>query len=173
MFKAINDLIIQYTSYTDPEIFKNYYNNVPLPKNNTFCIIRELHSKQHTALVQKFNYQNIPDKTITVEANQLTTTHFQVDFYGKDSSIAATKLATVLECGFANDFFISNSYPYTVEDCEQPIQLTNAMDRDNYILRYVVRFSLFNNAIVDQTIEGFDEVNIDTVLIETINPSAL
>lgn len=168
MFKAINDLIINYTDYDDDSIFKNYYNNVPLPKDNTFCIIRELHSRPKTALVQRSYIPNVAELKVDESANQLVITHFQVDFYGVDSSNAATRLATVLEAGFANEFFLANGFDYTVEDSEQPHQISYANDRDNYILRYIVRFSLFNNSIINQTVLGTNKVQINPILIETL-----
>lgn len=168
MFEAIKQFIINFDAYISDNIFQNYPNDTCMPDDNNFVVMTKLYSKPYCALVQKFLTPDPITKTVKSTANQLQATYFQVDFYGDLSSDFADKFSVAMQCGFANEFFISNNYPFTIKSVEAPIQLTHSMDKEQYIDKFAVRFALENNVITDNTVDGTDAANINGRLVETI-----
>lgn len=167
MYKAINDLIIDTVGdfYPDESIFKNYYNDATLPKMNQFAVIQELPSIAHCAT--PYNSWDVDETTemATNKSNQLVETTFQVEFYGNtNESIAsscANLFATALQCWYATDFL--KQFGYTVGIADSPKNMSFDLDRDTYLSRYVIKFSLFNNQIFTKDIESFDQVKFNIV----------
>ena len=170
MFEALKQLILSLGIYPSDSIFQNYPNDAVMPEDNNFVVMNELHSIPYCALVQKAVTPNIIDKTVAMSAVQLVATHFQIDFYGDVSRDFTRTFATTLQSGFANSYFIENNYPFTVKTADAPLQLTHNMDREEYILKFAVKLSLFNNATANINVMAADQINITPTLIETIKP---
>ena len=166
VYKAINDLIVRYTTYTDDVIFKNYYNNATLPKHNHYCLMFVLHNKPMMAQLRIEDTPNESNKTVSTGYTQLNSIRMQVDFYGTQAMAQADRFATVMQSPLATDFL--NALGYTVQTCDSPEQIDNPQDRDNYVDRYVVRFTLFSNSTITDVIDGFDSVIINSFLVETL-----
>lgn len=162
VFKAINDLIDKYTAYKNDVIYKNYYNNVPLPTDNHYAIMFILDSMPQMAIMKHELTAEVADKTVTADYTQMNALKMQVDFYGKLAQEQSAIFATLLQSPIATRFLLD--YGYTVQSSDSPLQIANPQDRDNYIDRYVVRFSVFNNVIFSDTTEGFTETDIQPLL---------
>ncbi len=166
IYKAVNDLIVKYTTYGDDVIFKNYYNNVPLPKPNHFCIMFVLYNRPQMALLRQQKTPNVGAKTSSTDYTQLNDTHMQVDFYGEEAMDQSQKFTTVLQSPLGTNFL--NSLGYTVRTCNSPEQIGDPLDRDNYVERYIVKFSLFSNSTITDTLEAFDAAIVNPILVETL-----
>ena len=166
MFKGIGDLIVLLsgTYYPNTVIYKNFYNNTTLPTNNNFVVMNELSSTPLTSLVSSTWTVDEMTNENTEVINQLVETWFQIDFYGEQANIGASALATAMQSRIGNEFL--TSYGYTVKSAESPRNLTFNMDRSEYIKRYCVKFSLFNNVIISNTIQSFNETTLNPLLAE-------
>lgn len=158
VFKAVNDLIDKYTTYKNDSIFKNYYNNVTLPKVNHYALITVLHSMPQMAILKHEMQPNEVDKTVAMHYTQMNAIRMQIDLYGSQAQAQAEKFATLLQSPVATNYL--QQFGYTVQLSDSPLQLSNPQDRGNYIDRYVVRFSLFGNNTFSDLTEGFTEANI-------------
>lgn len=166
IYKAVNNLIVKYTTYTDDTIFKNYFNNATLPKNNHYCLIFLLHARPQMALLRIDDIPNVDTQTVDTGYTQMIDTRMQVDFYGSQAQAQAERFATVLQSPLATNFL--TPLGFTVRICDSPEQIGNPQDRDNYVERYIVRFSLFSNSTVRDITNSFDSVIINPILVETL-----
>ena len=166
IYKAVNDLIVKYTTYSNDVIFKNFYNNVTLPKNNHYCLINLLYARPQMALLRLDQVVDIDNQTVDTGYTQMVDTRMQIDMYGSQAQTQAERFATIMQSPIATNFL--KALGYTVRTCDCPEQLSNSQDRGNYVDRFIVRFSLFSNSTVNEVIEGFDTVIINPVLTETL-----
>lgn len=168
VFKAVNDLIDKYTTYKDDSIFKNYYNNVTLPKVNHYAIIFMLDASPQMAIMRNEMTADELAKTVSTDYTQMNAIKMQVDFYGSESATESAKFATLLQSPVATNYL--QQFGYTVQLSDSPLQIANPQDRGNYIDRYVVRFSLFGNNSFNDLSEGFTEVDISAKFIGLPEP---
>lgn len=160
IFKAVNDLIDTFTTYKNDVIYKNYFNNVTLPKDNHYAVIMLLDSMPQMALTADEYIPNENDKTVKGIFKQVNSVDMQVDFYGKQAEEQSNLFAVLLQSRVGTEFV--KELGYTIRDSDSPIQISNPQDRGNYILRYVVRFKMFQTVTLERTYHGFTDVTIET-----------
>lgn len=162
---AIYDLTASVaTIYLPANIFLAYGNNYSLPADNNYIIITEQPTKTLSTPYHK--YDDIAEIT-TIDA--LCETLFQVDFYGDNANATSKKFKLVIEDRLGTEFLTPLGFSIAVVEDAQNLSLV--MDRDVYVQRWAVRFTVFNNNMITPITPSFDvlDVNVDTVLVETLN----
>lgn len=141
MYKAIKQLLLKLISdyYSTDNIFQGFLNNWTLPKHNNFIVISKIDSG---SVGQPQHYYDKTNEITTY--NNLDYTQFQIDFYGVNANLAAKKIRLAIQSRYATNFFY-DGYGYSVYKTEEVKNLTNLLDQGEYVDRYIIKFSLFDN----------------------------
>jgi len=150
--KTVNSITVS-NNLTATNTFGNYFthksniflgqqNNFVTPQDNSFIVITELDTGANGLPIRV--YDDILEKEYYVTAD---TPLYQLDFYGQYASNTAKRIRLLLLSPLATNYLSQfGSSVYQVKDIQN---LTNAMDYSEYVYRYVLRFSLFNNTILN------------------------
>lgn len=123
-------------------IFLGQQNNFVTPQNNSFITITELDASANGLPIRI--YDSTLEKEYYVTAD---TPSFQLDFYGQYANNTAKRIRLLLLSPLATNYLSQfGSSIYQVKDIQN---LTNAIDYEEYVNRYVLRFSVFNNTVIN------------------------
>ena len=123
-------------------IFVGQQNNYVVPTDNSFITITELDAGANGVPMRV--YDSTLEKEFYVTAD---TPMFQLDFYGSFASNTAKRIRTVLKSPLGTNYLAQyGSSVYQVKDIQN---LTDALDYQEYVYRYSLRFSLFSNTVVN------------------------
>lgn len=164
MYTAIKALLVQILNglYNTNEIFQAYQNNYPLPTDSQFIIMTQGETKSLPLMINYlYDPTNEIDNYITIDA-----TDFQVDFYGSPSNNACNLFRNVLQTVYGAGFF--STYGISIYEIKKQFNLTNNVDRDMYLQRFAVRFSLFNDNIFSPSSLGFVPVKVDNLYLAEV-----
>lgn len=122
--------------------FVGQQNNYVLPTDNSFITITEIDAGVNGFPMRV--YDSTLEKEFYVTAD---TPMFQLDFYGQFALNTVKRIRTVLKSPLATNYLSQfGSSVYQVKDIQN---LTSAFDYDEYVSRYSLRFSLFNNTVLN------------------------
>lgn len=162
MFKAIKEtLLLIFPTYGAERIFKAYNNNTVYPADSNYIIMTSL--DRHAMGLTPVTAYNAATETQEFGSND--STNFQVDFYGDNVANLAAKFRlflTTINCST----FMYKGHGCSVHEVETERNLTMDLDREKYLPRYVVRFSLFNNNNMSIPVPGIPGVDIGVILAE-------
>jgi hypothetical protein len=158
LYQAIKALLLDNfaTDYPAVTIMQGYLNNVSVPTNGQFIIMTRL-SSSYLPVKPVYNYD-----TDNEEENYttLSSTEFQIDFYGSMANDTAEQFKLILD-SYATEFFSINSYACSVHKSGDVINFTGDIGREMYQPRYMLKFSLFNNITTINATAGIDTLDID------------
>lgn len=138
------------TSYYNPtNVFDAYQNNYTLPTHNNFIIITQKD-------IGKAKAYPLRDFDILTQEKVLTPFgdyEFQVDLYGDNADTAAHILHTYVDSPAGSNYLIP--YQKGIGRVRQtPLNASKVNDRDNYMKRYIVIFTVLNTNVVRIPMQG-------------------
>jgi len=161
MYGAIKALLLAIGSgiYPANVIFQAYQNNYPLPQNSQYIIMTQGDTKS-ISLMPGYLYDatNEIDNFFNIDA-----TDFQVDFYGNPASAQANLFRLILQTSYGTE--ILSTYGVYVYEVKKQRNLTSNFDRDMYLQRFNVKFSLFNDNTFTPSSLGFIPSAIDNLYL--------
>ena len=152
----ISNFLSTQNLYPDVTAIKNAYpNNVPLTVDSNFVVITRLGVDSGSLPTRQFS----PENQQTTIGNQ-DDIAYQVDCYGVTAQVAASSLQNYLLSTNGSNDLLPNGYGIGKVDNVQ--QMTHTIDRDNYIPRFVIRFTAlcFNSITVAQQGIGYDDISV-------------
>lgn len=142
--------------YDTANVFLGYQNYYVADVANDFVIISNLLARQKYTPNREYN--SITQEKILQGYNDID---YQIDMYGANAATASDTLYTILGSVVGSNFLRQyNSGIGRVEDVKN---LTGVNDRDNYMPRYMLKFSLLanNNITVPMGGIGLEDVTIN------------
>lgn len=156
-------LSVQTRLYPDPlGILNAYPVGTPLTPSSEFVIITRLGIDTNYLPQVVFN---IPNQALNME--NMIASNYQLDFYGVNAQTAANAWQTYITSSKATDDL--QSVGYGVGRVDNVVQLTNDIDRDVYVGRFISRFSLLNIATLAIAQNGITLPDVVVTFPERIN----
>lgn len=137
-------------AYYDPaNVFDAYQNNYTLPTHNNFVIITQEDIGKVAYPLRDFDVLT-QEKILTPFGDY----KFQVDLYGINADTAAHILHTYVDSSAGSNYLIP--YEKGIGKVNPiPINASKKNDRENYMKRYIVIFTVLNTNIVRISMPGF------------------
>ncbi len=141
----VNDFLTSQLLYVSESIKNSYPNNVPITTLSNFVVITKLNSIEQQLSIPEFDIV-LQKLKYSAQIN----TDYQLDFYGENSQESSAKMFTYLNSLIASNILKVNNYGIGRVDNAQ--NLTNNLDRDNYVQRHVLKFTLLriSEVIINQ-----------------------
>lgn len=153
VWTMITDLL---SAYYDPNnVFDAYQNNYTLPTHNDFVIITQKNIGQVALPLRDYDVVN-QKKVLTGFGDW----SFQVDLYGNNADIAALDLQTYVLSSAGSNYLL----PYELgigKVKTYPPNMSKVNDRDNYMKRYIVEFTVLNTNILKVSMPGMGYNDIE------------
>ena len=164
VWKWISDFLTFDTNlYPNPlGILNAYPVGTPLTANSEFVIITRLGIDTNYLPQVVFN---IPNLALNME--NMIASNYQVDFYGVNAQVASNAWQTYITSSKGTDDL--QSVGYGVGRVDNIVQLTNDIDRDVYVGRFISRFSLLNIATLAIAQTGITLPDVVVTFPERIN----
>ena len=152
-----------YTYYLPANVFYAYQNNYTMPQVDDFIIITRNNLKQISYPVRVYDITN---QNEVYYGNG--DWEYQVDLYGPNSDIAANLLYTYLLSGAGSNFLYLYPVEMGIGKVREPMNLTKSNDREIYMKRYTLIFTLLNVSNVTIPTVGIDASNIQVTISEVL-----
>lgn len=152
-----------YTYYSQNNVFYAFQNNFKVPQTDNFVILTKLNQNQIAYPTRYF------DQTAQ---NEVYIGHgdweYQVDLYGQNSDLASDILHTYLNSGAGSNYLYLYPINMGIGKVMPPLNLTKSNDRDQWMKRFTLKFTLLNNTstLIPTAGIGISDVTI-TVQQET------
>jgi hypothetical protein len=140
-------------------LYLGFQNNWVPPQDNNYLTITELDTTDN----------GLPERDYSV-AKEIQTyisaaiSMIQLDFYGEYARNSARYLRTALRSPVATN--ILSSYDCSVYQVKEIQNLSEALDYGEYVPRFTLRFSLFNNSVFVWKDYATDQIANDLHLVE-------
>lgn len=144
------------TAYYDPvNVFNAYQNNYTLPTHNNFAIITQKDIAQAALPLRDFDVIN-QQKVLTGFGDW----EFQVDLYGDNADTAANILHIYVLASAASNYLLP--FQLGIGKVKMiPPNISKVNDRDNYMKRYIVIFTVLNTNIVKIPMAGISYSDVE------------
>lgn len=142
--------------YAADNVFLRTQNNYTPPTIDEFVLISNLRAKQRYTPNRNFN-----STTQEKEVFGYNDIHYQLDLYGTVAADAMDRIYTLLSSVVISNFLIQ--YNTGIGYVDEPKNLTNVNDRDNYMTRYTLLFSMLANNKITVSASGIalDDITIN------------
>ena len=144
-----------YSYYLPANVFYAFQNNYTLPMVDDFIILTRRNLGQSAYPFRQFDATN---------QNEVYTSfndwEYQVDLYGNNSDIAADILHTYLYSDAGSNYLYLYPLDMGIGKVSVPINLTKPNDRDRYMKRYTLTFTLLNLSSIIIPTAGINDSNI-------------
>lgn len=145
--------------YDQNNIFNSYQNNFTLPQTDDFIIITRKNILQNGLPIWDFDVQN-QKKIYTAFGDW----QYQVDLFGNNADEGANIFFTFINASGGSNYLIP--YNCGIGRVNYPINLTNVNDRERYMKRYMLSFTLMNISKTRVSSDGISQSDIDITYIE-------
>lgn len=143
--------------YYDPaNVFDAYQNDYKLPTHNNYILITQEDIGKAAAYPLRDFDVLAQEKVLTPFGDY----RFQVDLYGVNADIAAHRLHTYVDSSAGSNYLI----PYQKgigKVRAAPINASKKNDRENYMKRYIVIFTVLNANVVRIPMPGFGLTDVE------------
>lgn len=140
IWTMIKDLLAFY--YEPENIFDAYQNNITFPTHNNFIVITQKDIGKAAYPLRDFDVAT-QEKVLTPFGDY----EFQVDLYGTNADTAAHRLHTYVDSSAGSNYLLP--YKKGIGKVKPtPINASPVNDRDRYMKRYIVIFTVLNTNIV-------------------------
>lgn len=146
--------------YTEQQIIQGFQNNTVMPKNGNFIIMRELPT--HSISYPLYNFAGTLEDGTTQHSN-INITRYQFDFYGVPSRYCCVGTRLYLQSQDGTNWLQAQNPQLSVYEVENMENLTQPLDQNNYLNRYMFRFSVFQDETIEYTNYAFNSVNPDLI----------
>jgi hypothetical protein len=158
-----NLLCTIYTYYIPSNVFYAFQNNYTLPQVDEFIILTRRNLGQSAYPWRQFDATN---------QNEVYTAfgdwEYQVDLYGDNSDISADILHTYLYSDAASNYLYLYPLDMGIGKLDIPRNLTKQNDRDRYMKRYTLTFTLLNISSINLPTAGINDSNIQVNIIQEV-----
>ena len=141
-------------------IFVAQQNNFVVPSDNSFITITELGTGANGLPVRV--YDESLETEFYVIADIAT---YQLDFYGAYASNTAKRIRLVLLSQLATTYL--SQFGSSVYQVKEIINATDSLDYEEYVSRFVLRFSLFSNTVINNSDLATDGIDNQIYLAES------
>lgn len=129
--------------YTSDNIFDAYQNNITFPVSNNFIVITQKDIGKAPAYPLRDFDVLAQEKVLTPFGDY----EFQVDLYGQNADTCAHILHTYVDSSAGSNYLLD--YQRGIGKVRAtPINASPVNDRDRYMKRYIVTFTVLNTNIV-------------------------
>jgi hypothetical protein len=154
IWTMITTLLAAY--YDSINVFDAYQNNYTLPTHNNFIIITQKDIGKAPAYPLRDFDVLTQEKILTPFGDY----EFQVDLYGINADTAAHILHTYVDSSAGSNYLIP--YQKGIGKVKPtPINASRKNDRENYMKRYIVTFTVLNTNIVRIPMPGFGLADVE------------
>lgn len=149
------------TYYDSVNVFDVYQNDYTLPVHNNYVLITQKDIGKAPAYPLRDYDVQTQEKILTPFGDY----EFQVDLYGVNADVAAHKLHTYVDSSAGSNYLLP--YKKGIGKVKStPINASKKNDRENYVKRYIVIFSVLNTNIVRIPMPGFGIADVEINLTE-------
>lgn len=141
------------TFYNSANVYMSNQNYYTVGIEDEFVIINKKSPKQHYTPNRYFDVTN--QKKILWGYNDI---QYQVDLYGIIADDAMNALYTILMSTAGSNFLMQ--YNAGIGEIKEPLNLTKSNDRDNYMSRYMILFTLLSNTKIELPATGISNTDI-------------
>ena len=145
--------------YASANVFLGYQNYYAAPVADEFIILTKLLPKQR--FTPNRYYKNATQEKVLWGYNDI---EYQVDLYGTVADVAMNALYTILGSVVGSNFL--RAYNMGIGKVGEPKNLTNVNDRDNYMTRYTLLFTVLANTRITAPMSGIGLEDITVNLKE-------